>query len=172
MQPRGTGHVVNVASMGGAVAMPGAAAYCASKHAVVGFCEALRWELAGTGIDLSYVLPALVNTELAADVKRTRAANVIEPEDVAAAIVGTLKTPKLAVYVPRSLGPVTRYGVLMPAQAGRQADDGFRVRSPAVRLARRRGTGRLRGARRRLRACCGRPARLGDAVWRRGPRLR
>jgi len=118
MQPRGAGHVINVASMGGVVAMPGAAAYCASKHAVVGFCEALRWELAGTGIDLTYVLPALVNTELAADVKRTRAANMIEPEDVAAAIVGALKSPKLAVFVPKSLGPVTRYGVLMPAKLG------------------------------------------------------
>jgi NAD(P)-dependent dehydrogenase (short-subunit alcohol dehydrogenase family) len=118
MQPRGAGHVVNVASMGGVVAMPGAAAYCSSKHAVVGFCEALRWELVGSGVDLSYVLPALVNTELAADVKRTRASNVIEPEDVAAAIVGVLKSPKLAVYVPRSLGPVTRYGVLMPARIG------------------------------------------------------
>jgi len=118
MQPRGSGHVVNVASMGGVVAMPGAAAYCSSKHAVVGFCEALRWELAGTGIDLTYVLPALVNTELAADVKRTRASNMIEPEDVAAAIVDALKKPKLAVFVPRSLGPVTRYGVLMPAKLG------------------------------------------------------
>jgi NAD(P)-dependent dehydrogenase (short-subunit alcohol dehydrogenase family) len=118
MQPRGAGHIVNVASMGGVVAMPGAAAYCSSKHAVVGFCEALRWELVGTGIDLTYVLPALVNTELAADVKRTRASNVIEPEDVAAGIVGALKSPKLAVYVPRSLGPVTRYGVLMPAKLG------------------------------------------------------
>lgn len=118
MQPRGSGHVVNVASMGGVVAMPGAAAYCSSKHAVVGFCEALRWELVGSGIDLTYVLPALVNTELAADVKRTRASNMIEPSDVAAAIVDAVKVPKLAVYVPRSLGPVTRYGVLMPAKLG------------------------------------------------------
>ena len=118
MRPRGKGHVVNVASMGGVVAMPGAAAYCSSKHAVVGFCEALRWELAGTGVELTYVLPALVNTELAADVKRTRAANVIEPQDVAAEIVGALKSPRLAVYVPRSLGPITRFGVLMPARLG------------------------------------------------------
>ena len=118
MRPRKSGHVVNVSSMGGVVAMPGAAAYCASKHAVVGFCEALRWELVDSGIDLTYVLPALVTTELAADVKRTRASNMIEPEDVAAAIVAALKTPKLAVYVPRSLGPVTRYGVLMPAKLG------------------------------------------------------
>jgi NAD(P)-dependent dehydrogenase (short-subunit alcohol dehydrogenase family) len=118
MLARGAGHVVNVASMGGVVPMPGAAAYCASKHAVVGLCEALRWELEGTGIDLSYVLPALVNTELAADVKRTRASNVIEPSEVAAEIVGALKKPKLAVYVPSSLRPITRFGVLMPVKLG------------------------------------------------------
>jgi short-subunit dehydrogenase len=118
MLPRGAGHVVNVASMGGVVPMPGAAAYCASKHAVVGFCEALRWELAGTGVDLSYVLPALVNTELAADVKRTRASNVIEPAEVAAAIVAALQVPRLAVFVPSSLGPITKYSRLMPTKLG------------------------------------------------------
>ncbi len=59
-----------------------------------------------------------MNTELAADVKRTRASNVIEPAEVAAEIVATLKKPKLAVYVPTSLGPITRFGVLMPARLG------------------------------------------------------
>jgi short-subunit dehydrogenase len=118
MLPRGAGHIVNVASMGGVVPMPGAAAYCASKHAVVGFCEALRWELAGSGVELSYVLPALVNTELAADVKRTRASNVIEPAQVAAELVAVLKLPRLAVYVPRSLGPITKYSSLLPRRLG------------------------------------------------------
>lgn len=118
MRPRGHGHIVNLASMAGVAPTPGATAYCSSKHAVVGFCESLWWELRGSGVDLSYVLPSLVNTELAADVKRTRAANVIEPETVAAEIVGALKAPRLAVYAPRSMGPITKVSGLLPRRVG------------------------------------------------------
>jgi short-subunit dehydrogenase len=118
MKPRGRGHIVNLASMAGVAPTPGATAYCASKHAVVGFCESLSWELRGSGVELSYVLPSLVNTELAADVKRTRAANVIEPETVAAEIVAALNFPKLAVYAPRSMGPVTKVSGLLPRRLG------------------------------------------------------
>src|SRR3954447_11443154 len=114
MRPRGQGHIVNLASMAGVVPTPGASTYSASKHAVVGLCESLWWELRGSGIELSYVLPALVNTELAADIRRTRAATVIEPETVAAEIVAALKVPRLAVYAPRSMGPITRATGLIP----------------------------------------------------------
>ena len=85
---------------------------------MVGFCESLWWELRGSGVDLSYVLPALVNTELAAGLKRTRAANVIEPEGVAAEIVGALKSPRLAVFAPRSMGPITKVSGLLPRAVG------------------------------------------------------
>jgi NAD(P)-dependent dehydrogenase (short-subunit alcohol dehydrogenase family) len=118
MKPRGSGHIVNVASMAGVVPIPGAATYAASKHAVVGFCESLYWELRGTGIDLSYVLPSLVNTELAAGVKRTRAANVIEPAEVAREIVAALKVPRLAVFAPRSMGRITKVTGLIPRRVG------------------------------------------------------
>ncbi len=118
MKPRGHGHIVNVASMAGVVPIPGAATYCASKHAVVGFCESLSWELRGSGVDLSYVLPSLVNTDLAAGVKRTRAANVIEPEEVAGEIVAALKVPRLAVFAPRSMGRITKVTGLIPRRLG------------------------------------------------------
>jgi short-subunit dehydrogenase len=118
MTPRGHGHIVNIASMAGVVPIPGGAIYSASKHAVVGFCESLWWELRGSGIDLSYVLPSLVNTELAAGMKRTRAANVIEPEAVAAGIVRTLKSPRLAVFAPRAMGPITKVTGLIPRRVG------------------------------------------------------
>jgi short-subunit dehydrogenase len=118
MRPRGHGHIVNIASMAGVVPTPGAAVYSSSKHAVVGFCESLWWELRGSGIDLSYVLPTLVNTELAAGMKRTRATRVVEPSDVAAAVVGALRIPRLDVFVPRSMGTVTRVSGLIPRAVG------------------------------------------------------
>jgi NAD(P)-dependent dehydrogenase (short-subunit alcohol dehydrogenase family) len=119
MRPRGRGHIVNVASMAGVTALPGAPVYSASKHAVVGFCEALAYDLAGSGIQLSYVLPGMVNTELAAGVKRSRIAGTVEPDVVARAIVRTLRRPRAAVYVPRSMGPLTRMSLLTPRSFGR-----------------------------------------------------
>ena len=135
MKPRGRGHIVNLASMAGVVPTPGAATYCSSKHAVVGLCESLYWELRGTGIDLSYVLPSLVKTELAAGVKDTRASNSIEPEVVAGEIVKALKKPKLAVYAPALDGPDHEGHRPHPARDRQQDHDGVRVGSPAARFA-------------------------------------
>src|SRR5215475_13803086 len=66
MKPRGTGHIVNIASSAGKGGFPGAATYSAAKHGVVGFSEAARGELRGTGVEVSCVLPAVVRPELTA----------------------------------------------------------------------------------------------------------
>ena len=64
MLERRSGHLVNVASAAGKTAYAGGAAYCASKHGVVGFSEALRDELLDTGVGISLVMPGPVQTEL------------------------------------------------------------------------------------------------------------
>jgi NAD(P)-dependent dehydrogenase (short-subunit alcohol dehydrogenase family) len=144
MKPRGHGHIVNVASMAGVVPIPGAATYAASKHAVVGFCESLYWELRGSGVDLSYVLPTLVNTDLAAGVKRTRAAHIIEPEEVAGEIVGALKVPPSRGVRPAVDGPDHEGHRAHPAPDRRQDHDRVRLRSSRPGLA---GNGRPVGLR-------------------------
>lgn len=58
------GHIVNVASMAGHVAMPGMAPYHATKFAVVGYSEALRAELAGDKIGVSALCPGWVRTKI------------------------------------------------------------------------------------------------------------
>lgn len=118
MKPRRGGHIVNVASMAGVVPTPGASTYCASKHAVVGFCESLRWELRGSGVELSYVMPALVRTELASGVKQTRASKAIEPEVVAREIVRGLKNRTPAIWAPREMGRITKLSGLLPRSLG------------------------------------------------------
>ena len=50
--------------MAGKGGFPQAATYCATKHAVVGLSEAIRAELVDTGVEVSYVMPSFVNTEL------------------------------------------------------------------------------------------------------------
>jgi NAD(P)-dependent dehydrogenase (short-subunit alcohol dehydrogenase family) len=104
MKPRHTGHIVNIASVAGKVGTAGAATYSATKHGVVGLSESVHFELRGSGVEISCVLPTVARTELAAGVKSTTLASQIEPEDVAAAIVGVLRRPRLEVFVPKRLG--------------------------------------------------------------------
>jgi NAD(P)-dependent dehydrogenase (short-subunit alcohol dehydrogenase family) len=105
MRPRGTGHIVNVASVAGKVGFPHLATYCAAKHGVVGLSEALRHELRGTGVDISVVMPAIVRTELAAGLRPARAFKPSTPEEVAEATLEALRTGRFDVFVPRAIGP-------------------------------------------------------------------
>ena len=57
------GRIVPVASVAGLTGVPSRSAYCASKHAVIGFFESLRIELADTGITVTTVCPDFVVTE-------------------------------------------------------------------------------------------------------------
>jgi NADP-dependent 3-hydroxy acid dehydrogenase YdfG len=111
---RGSGHIVQLASICSKGGFPGGATYCATKHAVVGLNEALRAELRGTGIEVHQVLPIGVNTELYSGVKQARGFKTPEPEDVADAIVELLQTGRFEQYVPRYLAAVVRMNALMP----------------------------------------------------------
>ena len=63
MVERGRGGVLNVGSGAGLTVMPAAAAYSASKHFVDGFSEALRADLAGTGVVVTQVCPGPVDSD-------------------------------------------------------------------------------------------------------------
>jgi NAD(P)-dependent dehydrogenase (short-subunit alcohol dehydrogenase family) len=115
--PRGRGHLVNIASVAGKAGIAGGATYCATKHAVVGLTEALRQELRGRGVDLSVVLPVVVNTELGSGLPETRAFKRVEPGDVASAIVEALQTGRFEVYVPRNVSMLARMNALFPRRA-------------------------------------------------------
>src|SRR3954452_3893074 len=126
MLARGSGHVVNLASVAGKAGFPHLATYCATKHAVVGISEALRSELRDSGIEFTCVMPSLVNTELTSGVKAGRGVKKAEPEDVADAIVDALRVPTFDVYAPKSVGrisaaapPVPPFAVSAPRWVGR-----------------------------------------------------
>ncbi len=63
MAKRGRGGVLNIGSGAGLTVLPNAAAYVASKHFVAGFSEALRADLAGTGVTVTQVCPGPVDSE-------------------------------------------------------------------------------------------------------------
>ena len=128
--PRDHGHLVNVASVAGKLGFPGGATYSASKHAVVGLSEAIRGELRGTQIDITIVMPVVVNTELGSGLQRSRGIRKVEPEEVAAGIIDALQTGRVDVWVPRSVAGLIRSVSLVPrtfADAVTRALKGDRV---------------------------------------------
>ena len=138
MRPRGTGHIVNIASLAGKAGYPGLATYSATKHAVVGLSEAVRFELRGSGVEISCVMPGLVNTELASGMREARGIKNLQPEQVADAIVGVLELPRFDVFVPRSTGPMLQLASILP----RRAREAFARLMKADRVAAAADTGR------------------------------
>jgi NAD(P)-dependent dehydrogenase (short-subunit alcohol dehydrogenase family) len=113
MRPRGSGHIVNIASQAGKGGFPGIATYSATKHAVVGLSEAVRAELRDSGVEVSCVMPTVVNTELTAGVGQ-KMIKPVEVEDVANEIVDALEVPRFDVWVPRSNGALFKFVALLP----------------------------------------------------------
>ena len=64
MRERGSGTLVGIGSVAAIRGLPGHAAYCASKAAVVAYCESLRGELRGSGVAVVTLLPGYVDTPL------------------------------------------------------------------------------------------------------------
>ena len=62
MRRRGFGRIANIASIGGKIAVPHLAPYCASKFALVGLSDSVRAELAQHGIRVTTVCPGLMRT--------------------------------------------------------------------------------------------------------------
>jgi NAD(P)-dependent dehydrogenase (short-subunit alcohol dehydrogenase family) len=102
------GHIINVASVDGLLAIPGSAAYSTSKFGLVGYSEAIRMELAGYGIGVTAVCPSftwtpMVDTIELGDVNRgsmDRLLKIVKPllfttpEKLAAAVMKAVKRNK------------------------------------------------------------------------------
>lgn len=108
MLAAGSGHVVVVSSGAGIRAFPSGAVYGATKAANRGFAEALRHELAETGVGLTTVYPGEVETELHAHqldrMPEWRAGDeAIDPGDLAGEIADAVETDQRSVYAPRAV---------------------------------------------------------------------
>ena len=99
MKTRG-GIIVNVSSVPGYIGLFGAAAYCASKFALIGFSEALRSELKPHGIRVSVLCPPDTDTPLLHEANRTKPeetkaiskkAKLMQPDEVAKALIKGLR---------------------------------------------------------------------------------
>ena len=114
MVERGRGHIVNVASAVGRIAVAHGATYSASKFAAVGFSEATRAELKPHGIDVTVVLPTIVQTELAAGVPTARGVKAVSARDVAEVIVMAIRTGHPELWAPRWVQGLTKATGVLP----------------------------------------------------------
>lgn len=118
MIEQGRGRIVNIGSTFGSIAFAWFAAYSASKFGLRGFTEALRRELADTGVEVTYLAPRAVKTKLnssavyrmAEEVKM----NMDEPAWVARRIVDSIVRGRKELYLgfPESL--FVRINALLP----------------------------------------------------------
>jgi NAD(P)-dependent dehydrogenase (short-subunit alcohol dehydrogenase family) len=108
MLARGSGQIVNMASVAGRSPVPGGLTYAASKAAIVSATESARVEYAGRGVSFTCVMPSFTATDLIAGTKGVRFIANITPEAVAKAIVKAIGSQKKDVFVPGSVGVVIR----------------------------------------------------------------
>ena len=103
MLSRGTGHIVAISSDAGRKVFPGLGVYSASKFFVEATLQSLRLETAGTGLRVTSIQPGNTATELLGMSTDREALNqygeptgakVLDPEDVAGAIIYALRQPE------------------------------------------------------------------------------
>jgi NAD(P)-dependent dehydrogenase (short-subunit alcohol dehydrogenase family) len=104
----GAGAIINIASMAARQMAAGEAVYAAAKAGLVAFTHAAFAELGDRGIKLSVIVPGLVDTALIPHNKRLDRELMLAPEDVAAAVLRTVKSPARVCPVEIVLQPQRR----------------------------------------------------------------
>src|SRR5688572_10896823 len=100
------GHVFNISSIAGKQAFPGNAAYCASKHGLKGFGDALRLDLASRGIRVTTVYPSATDTSIFEGVPgEWDRSKMHRPEDVAELVWRAYVAPEGADVADLELPP-------------------------------------------------------------------
>jgi short-subunit dehydrogenase len=119
MKARGSGQIVNVGSIFGSINFAHFVTYSSAKAGLRGFSQALRRELSGTGIDVTYVAPRAVRTALNSpavmEFAKLTHMNMDEPQAVARRIVRAIRARRRDAYFgfPESL--FVRVNALAPA---------------------------------------------------------
>lgn len=93
LRAREQARIVNISSVFGLISPPGQAAYSASKFALRGFSNALRHELAGTGVGVTVVHPGGVATRIARSARLPAGADPAEVQAQLAAAEKALRLP-------------------------------------------------------------------------------
>jgi short-subunit dehydrogenase len=112
MVAQGRGHLVVNSSLAAYRGVPKSAAYCASKAAVSSFCEALRIDLKGTGVDVTTIHPGFVRTQMIRSIARTP--YVMEVDQAVSKIIRAIEKRKKGYAFPWQLATIARACKLLP----------------------------------------------------------
>jgi len=113
MRGRGRGTLVGIASVGGVRGLPGSEAYCASKAAVISYCESLRVELKRSGVKVVTIAPGFVRTPLTAK-NPYRMPFLMEPEAFARKAVDAMLAGVSYKVIPWQMAVVAKLLRLLP----------------------------------------------------------
>jgi short-subunit dehydrogenase len=128
MRSRGRGTLVGIASVAGIRGLPGSEAYCASKSAVITYCESLRVDLRKSGVKVVTIAPGFVRTPLTAH-NPYRMPFLMEPADFARRAADAIAAQKSYRVIPWQMGVVAKLLRLLPNWAFDRAL-GNRARKP------------------------------------------
>ncbi|MEL3961520.1 SDR family NAD(P)-dependent oxidoreductase [Lysinibacillus endophyticus] len=115
------GHIIFIGSQAGKVATKKASVYAASKHAITGFSNGLRMELAPFNISVTTVFPGPIDTPFIkkADSTNTYRASIerflLKPEHVAKEVIKTIDKPVREVNLPRYMSVTSKLYAIAPA---------------------------------------------------------
>jgi NAD(P)-dependent dehydrogenase (short-subunit alcohol dehydrogenase family) len=128
MRQQGYGKVVNVGSMGGRLTFPGGGVYHATKYALEALSDALRFEVAGFGIDVILIQPGLIRTGFADAVSREMADVPSESAGPYTAFNAAVQKATAEAY---STSPMARFGGTPEDVAAAIAEAIGRERAPS-----------------------------------------
>ena len=113
MIKRGQGQLVGIGSVAGIRGLPGSEAYCASKSAVITYCESLRVELKKVGLLVQTMCPGFVKTPLTAK-NPYKMPFILTPEEFAQQCVKAILAKKTYKVFPWQMGVLAKILRLIP----------------------------------------------------------
>ena len=113
MARRGSGRLVGMGSVAGIRGLPGHGAYCASKAAVISYCESLRGELRASGVRVVTISPGYVDTPLTRE-NRYRMPFLMTPEAFAESAFKAIETGSSYRVIPWQMGVAAKLLRLLP----------------------------------------------------------
>jgi len=132
MIERRQGHIINMSSVAGLLALPSYSVYAASKAGLRSFSEALRREVGIYGIHVSVIYPGGVDTEFSQRARIRRKTRSTTPswlrlsaEDVAQAVLRLARRPRRSLVIPWPMRLVVWANILFPGLADRLIERRF-----------------------------------------------
>lgn len=113
MARRGSGRLVGMGSVAGIRGLPGHGAYCASKAAVISYCESLRAELRASGVRVVTICPGYVDTPLTRE-NRYPMPFLMSPEAFAERAFQAIASGTSYRVIPWQMGLVAKLMRLLP----------------------------------------------------------